>query len=175
MTLERFVCEYACGTDLSQIAAEDILQNAVFVTTEIDVVVRGKGLQVAASCVITVKPYAAVTVYAAVHFMVQERPEILVLIGPFFETGSSVDMACHNCHVLQVAFAPLVTDRAIMRVVQHKQFDNTGAEGPGLWIIDGYSKALRNRGHAGHDDFAPGVVFIPELFHSAEPAGAYRV
>ena len=71
MTLERLVGEYACGTDLCKIAAEDILQNAVFVTTEIDVVVRGKDPQVAAACVITVKPDAAVTVYAAVHFMVK--------------------------------------------------------------------------------------------------------
>jgi hypothetical protein len=71
MTLERLVCENTCGTDFRQIAAENILQKAVFVTAEIDVVVRGKDPQVAAACVITVKPDAAVTVYAAVHFMVK--------------------------------------------------------------------------------------------------------
>ena len=172
MTLERLVGEYACRTDLSQIAAEDILQNAVFVTTEIDVVVRGKGLQVAASCIIPIKPDAAVAVYAAVHFMVQERSEILVPVGPFFEPGSSVDMPCHQRHVLQVTFAALVTDRAVMRVVQHQQFDNACAEGPDLRVIDGYAEILCHRRHAGHDDLAAGVVFIPELLYSAEPAGA---
>ena len=39
MTLERFVCEYACGTDLCKIAAEDILHNTVFVAAEIHMVV----------------------------------------------------------------------------------------------------------------------------------------
>jgi len=84
-------------------------------------------------------------------------------------------MACHNCHVLQVTLAPLVTDRAIMRVVQHQQFDNAGAEGPDLRVIDGYAEVLCYGGHAGHDDFAPGIVFIPELLYSTKPAGAYRM
>jgi hypothetical protein len=107
--------------------------------------------------------------------MVQERPEILVPVGAFFEPGFSVNMACHYCHVLQVALAPLVTDRAIMRVVQHQQFDNACAKGPDLGIIDGYAELLCYRGHAGHDDFATGIVFIPELLYSAEPAGAHRM
>ena len=175
VTLERLVGEYACRTDLCQIAAEDILQNTIFMTTEIDVVVRGKGLQVTAACIIPIKPDAAVTVYATVHFMVQERPEILVPIRPFFKPGFSVDMSCHNCHVLEVTLSPLVTDRAIMRVVQHQQFDNARAEGFDLGIIGGYAEILCHRGHAGHDDFALGIVFIPELLHSAEPAGADRM
>ena len=46
---------------------------------------------------------------------------------------------------------------------------------PDLRVINGYTELLCHRGHTGHDDFATGIVFIPELLYGAEPAGPNRM
>jgi hypothetical protein len=70
MAFEGLVCEYAGRTDLSEIAAEDVLEHAVFMPAEVDMVMRGIGLQITASCIVPIKPHAPVAVDTTVHLMV---------------------------------------------------------------------------------------------------------
>ena len=71
--------------DLDQVAAELALQHAVFVPAEIDVVVGAEDVQVAPAGVVAVEAHAAVALDAAVHLVVDERPEVLVAVGALVE------------------------------------------------------------------------------------------
>ena len=73
-----------------------------------------------------------------------------------------------------MAFAALVAHRAIVRMVHHQPFDDAGAKLPRLGIIDRDAGSVRDWRHAGHDDFAAGVVFVLELFDRALAACAHR-
>ncbi|MNN88832.1 hypothetical protein D3C81_2065630 [compost metagenome] len=59
-----------------------------------------------------------------------------------------------------------------MRVVGHQPFNNTGAEGLGLFIFDGDPGVVGGRGHAGHDDTTTGVVLVGVLLDRALAASA---
>ena len=77
-----------------------------------------------ATGVVSVKVYASVTLDAAIHLVVDKRPEVLILIGSLAAPVSAVGVASHHRHVLQVTLAPFVTDRAVVWVVEHEPLDD---------------------------------------------------
>src|ERR1700754_4212203 len=81
---QRFVREHAGRTDLGQVAAERALQYAVLLSSEVDMVMRGKHIQVIPSGIVPVEPDTPVTFYAPVHLMVDQRSEILIPERAFF-------------------------------------------------------------------------------------------
>ena len=171
--LQRLVREYARGTDLDQVAAELALEHAVLVAAEVNMVVAGEDIEVPAAGVAPVEPDAAVALDAAVHLVVDEGAEMLVAVRSFFEPRSSIIVPGHDRHVLEVAFASLIADRAVMRMVQHEPFDDARPEGPRLGIIHGEAHAVGHGSHAGHDDPAARVLLVPKQLHRALPARAH--
>ena len=83
-------------------------------------------------------------------------------------------MARHDRHVLEVALATLIADRAIVRVVGHEPADHRGSELLRFGIVDGDPHSFRDRSHTGHDDHAVVVLLVAELFDRALAAGAHR-
>jgi hypothetical protein len=130
-------------------------------------------VQISAARVISIEPDAAVALDAAVHLMIDEGAEVLVLVRPFFEPGPAVGVAGHDRHILEVTLATFVADRAVMRVVHHKPFDDACAEGLRLGIVYGDAHAICQSGHAGHHDPASRILVVLELLHRALAAGAY--
>ena len=144
-------------------------------TAEINAVVPAKNAKVSSARVIVIKPDASITLNAAVHFVLYERPEILVSVSALFETIPAVNMPRHKRHILQVTFAALIADRAIMRMIYHKPFYYAFAEFDRFRVIYGNPCAVVCGRHARHHDFAFSVILILELFDRAHPAGAYRI
>ncbi len=115
----RFVGEYAGRADFYQVAGEFAFKRTVFRTTEVDVVMRAIYAQIRAVCVVFVVTHAAVAGDAAVHFVRDERPQILVAVSTLSETVTTEVVARHHGHILKVAVTALFTDRTIVRVVGH--------------------------------------------------------
>jgi len=173
MAAKRFIGEHARGTDFSKIAAERIFQNSVLGSPEIDGIMNCEDIEIAPSGVIPIIADAPVALDAAIHFMIEERPQILVPVGSLLESASAIVMACHHSHILKMAFASFIADRAIMRVIEHEPFNHACPESLCFGIIDGDPHAVSHRGHAGHYDFAFSVFLVSELLYGALPARAY--
>ena len=157
------VGEHTGGADLGEVAGEFAFEHAVFNATEVHVVVGAEYAEVGAAGVVLVEAHAAVAGDAAVHFVGNERAEVLVLVGTLGEAIAALVVAGHHRHVLQVAVTAFLTDRAVVGVVGHQPFDNAGAERLGLFIVDGDPGVVGGWGHAGHDDTTTGVVFVGVL------------
>ncbi len=133
-------------------------------------VMRSKDLKVSPARIIAVKADTAVALDAAVHLVSKKGAEVLIGISPLLKTESPVYMPGHKGHILEMAFAPLIADRAIMGMVGHEPFDYTFSEGLYLGIIDRNPYALFHRSHTGHDNPAPCIFFILEFLYCALPA-----
>jgi len=172
MLLERLVGEDARRADFDQVAAEFVFQHAVLVPAEIDVIVGRENVEIAPAGEVAIEPNATIALDAPVHLVVDQRTEILVVIRAFVEAEAPVGVPRHHRHVLQVAFAPLITNGAVMRVIFHQELDDRFSERHRLGVGDRDARPVRGRGHARHDDPAARVALILELFDGALPAGA---
>ena len=134
-------------------------------------VMGGEYVKIIAACIIFIKSNAPVTLYAPVHFMMNERTEILVGVSSFFIIVPAVVVSGHHGHILQMTTAAFVAHGTVMRMVGHQPFDNAGAERLGFFIVDGDPGVVGGRGHAGHDDATTGVVLVGVLLDRALAAG----
>ena len=171
---ERLVVEHAGGADLDEVAAELALERAALGAAEVHLVAQAEHAEVAAAGVVVVEARAAVAGDAAVELVGDERPEVLVLEGPLASAVAPVAVPGHHRHVLEVALAALVADRAVVRVAEHHELDHLGAEADRLGVEDVHLRALLRLGHAGHGDLALLVALAvgPVEAHGALAAGA---
>ncbi len=174
VVLQGFIREHACGADFHQVAAEFILQNAIFGTAEENRVPQRKRVQIVAASIVAIVAHAAVTLDAAIHFVIHQRTQVLIAKRALVEFVTAIIVTGHHSHILQVTFAALIAHRAVVRMIQHESLDNAGAESGSLRIIDGDPGAFRGGRHAGHDDFALLIVLVLELFDGTLAAGAHR-
>ncbi len=166
------VGEHPSGADFGEVAGERAFQCAFGVSSEVDVVPGTKGAQIGATGVVIVKAHAPVAGNAAVHFVGDERPQVLVAASALVEPVAAAVMAGHYRHVLQVAMAALLAHRAVVGVIDHQPLHHTGPESPGFLVIDIDSGLVRRRGHTGHDQNALVVVLVLVLAHRALATGA---
>src|SRR5215470_6618765 len=73
MLLQGLVGEDSSGTDFDQVAAEFVLQDAVFVAPEVNVVAHGEDIEIAPAGVVAIESDAAIALDAAVHLVIDER------------------------------------------------------------------------------------------------------
>jgi hypothetical protein len=132
--------------------------------------VNPKDLQVFPTREIPIKAYAAITLDASIHLVMNEWAHVLIPEGSLPETGLAVHVSGHHGHVLEVALASFVADRTIMGVVEHEPLDDRCPESLHLGIVDGDSGTVFGRGHAGHDNPPAGVVLVRECLDRALPA-----
>ena len=172
---ERLVRKNAGGADLDQVPAEFAFERALFMPAEIDVVVGPEHIKVAAASVISIEPDATVALDAAVHLVIDKGSQVLVVVRAFFEPRSAVSMAGHDRHILKVAFAAFIADRAVMRMVQHEPFDDARPESPRIGVVNGQPHAFGHQGHAGHGDPAVRILVVLEHLDRALTASAHGV
>jgi hypothetical protein len=151
MLSEGFVREDTCGTYLDEITAEFVFQRPVLKTAKINVLVYSEHPEIAPARVVCVEPQTSVAVDAPVHLMFNEGAEVLISVRAFLKPVFSIVVACHHGHVLQVAFTTFITDRAVVRMVDHQPFNYAGAELSGLGIVNRNSSPICGRRLAGGD------------------------
>jgi hypothetical protein len=122
---------------------------------------RSENLKVLPACVVIVEPNTSVTLNAAIHFMIDTRAQILIVVCPFLIAEFSVRVAGHNSHILQMTLTPFITDRTVMRVIYHEPFHYVFSKFPNFFLRDGNTEVLCNRLHASHHDLSIVIVFVP--------------
>ena len=95
-----FIGKDAGRTDFNQVAGEFALQHAVFRATEVDVIVSAIDAQVGTVGIVFIVANAAVAGDAAVHFVGDERPQILVTVGTLGKAVATEAMTGHHGHIL---------------------------------------------------------------------------
>src|SRR6185295_3914783 len=173
MLLQRLVCEYPRWANFHQVAAEFILQSAILMPAEIDVIVRGKYIEVASARIVTIKTDAAITLDATIHLVLDERTEILICERAFRETEFTICVTSHHSHVLQMTFTAFVTHGAIVRMVHHQPLNYTSAKLLRVWVTYGYTRAFSNWRHARHHDLTVRVVLVLKLLDRALPTSPH--
>ena len=171
---ERFVGKHTGGAYFHQVAAEAAFQAAVPSAPEVHLMVTTQSLQVLAAGIVLVIAHTAITGDAAVHFMIDERTQILIEESPFFPPVTAYGVPGHQGHVLQVAFTALFTDRAIVRMVDHHLFDDACTEGLGALVVEAVNAAVLYRGHAADCKPALGIIGVAVFDHCALATGTDR-
>ena len=85
MFLQGLVGEDSCGADFHEIAAEFIFQSAILEASEINTIMYAKDVEISATGIIAIESDTSIALDAAVHFMVDERAEVLIAISAFLE------------------------------------------------------------------------------------------
>src|SRR5207248_5175879 len=119
--------KYARGTDFHEVSAELVFEDPIFKSAKVDYVPKPERIQVVASRVLTVEAHAPLALDAAVHLMINERTEILILKCTLRKPVMPGAVAGHYCHVLQVTLATLIAHGTIVRMVLHDTFNHCGA------------------------------------------------
>src|SRR5208283_2130963 len=102
MVLQGLIREHTRRTNFDEIPAEFVLQDTVFATAKKYRVARGERVQISASRIVAVVAHAAVTLDAAVRFMIHQRAQVLVAKRALVEFVAPVVMTGHDGHVLQM-------------------------------------------------------------------------
>ena len=160
-----FIREYAGRADFYQVTGEFALKRTVFRTTEVDVVMCAIHAQILTVCVIFVVTHAAVAGDAAVHFVRDERPQILITVGTLGKAIATEAVTGHHGHILKVAVTALFTDRAVVRVVGHQPFHNAFTELFGFFVINRNKGAFGGWRHTGHHQATTRVFRVLILLH----------
>ena len=120
MGAEGFVGKDTGGTDFHQIAAEFAFQRAILKTAEINVVMDTECLKIIAPGIIVIETYAPVAGDTAVHFVIDKRTEILVIMGSFLASVTTKGVTGHDRHVLQMTFAAFFAHWTVVGMVSHQ-------------------------------------------------------
>src|SRR5690606_28829523 len=162
-----FIGEHAGRADLGQVAGKLAFEGAVFDAAEVDIIVRAEDAEVLATGVILVITHAAITGDTAVHLMVDERAEVLILVSALGEAIATLGMLRHHGHVLQMAVAALFTHRTIVRVICHQPFDDALAKCFRFGIVNGDVGVVGGGRHARHHQPAAFVIGVGVLLDGA--------
>ena len=172
--LESLVRKHTGGTHLDQVASEFALEHAVFGSAKEHGVAHQKRIQIVLAGVVSVIAHAPVALNTSIHLVIYERTEILIVKRAFLVLVAPVDVTRHHGHILQVALAAFVTDRAVMRMALHQPFNHTRAEGHSVRMFNGEASSFRRGPQAGHDQPPALVLRTHEQLHGTLPASSDR-
>jgi hypothetical protein len=123
-----FVGVDSCGTEIDEVPGKRTLKGPVHIPAEVGAISNLQSTEVSVSGKILIKPAAPPTVNAAVHFVPDQWPKILILISSFFPQGAPDPMPSGHGHILEQTLPSLVADRAVVGMVHHKPFDDVPAK-----------------------------------------------
>src|SRR5439155_6719618 len=151
---EQLVGEHPGGAELDQVAGERALERAVLEAAEVDAVAAPGGAEVAPARDLLVEAAAAVAGDAAVHLVLDELAQVLVLEGALAPAVAADAVPAGDGQILKLALAALVADRAVVRVVDHQPLDHALAELHRGLVERGDLHPVLGLGHAGHHQAA---------------------
>jgi hypothetical protein len=129
------------------------------------------GSQITVSGEFLIEAPASPAVNAAIHFVLDESAQVLIMVRALFPRKTPDPMAAGNRHILKQAMAAFVTNGTIVRMVHHEPFNDLPAEADSFFIPGGYHHAILCIHHAAH--FYPFNRAFHE-FDRTHPAGADR-
>jgi hypothetical protein len=100
MPLECLIGENARRTYLHEVAAKFTLEGAVLMAAEIDLVAEHQRVEIAAARIVPVESRAPVALNTAIHFMVDQGPQVLIIERALAAAVTAINVAVHDCHVL---------------------------------------------------------------------------
>ena len=116
--------EHPGGADIDEIAGKGAFQGPVAKSAEIGAAADLQRPQVPVAGIVLVEAAAAPALDAAVHFVLHEPAQVLVLVGALGAQEAPDAVAAGDGFVLEQAVPPFVAHRAVQGVVQHEPFDD---------------------------------------------------
>jgi hypothetical protein len=166
-----FVGVNPSGADVAEIPCKRAFQSAILVAAEKGAVANLHYTQVAVAGKFLIESRTPVTVNTTIHFVLDQRTQILIPIGPLHPKISSDPVPARNRHVLEQTVAPFIANRAIMGVVKHEPFNHVLTKIHCLFVGGRYYHAILSIDHAAHLHALEGAF---QKLHGADPAGAHR-
>ena len=166
-----FVGINARRADVDQVAGKGALQHSRGAAAEIDPAADAHHAQIPVSGEFLVVPRAAIALDAAVHFVLDQRSQVLVVVGALEAPVAAQAMATGNGQVLQQAVSAFVAHRAVVGMVEHEPFDDVPPEIHGFGIRGGNHHAVLGVDHAAHLDALDRSL---RKGHGTDPAGPHR-
>ena len=108
---------------------------------------------------------------AAVHFMLDQRTQILVRVGALEAPVAAKTVPAGNGQVLQQAVPAFVAHRTVVGMVEHEPFDDMPPKIHGFVIGGGNHHAVLGVDHAAHLNALDRPL---RKGHGADPAGPHR-
>jgi hypothetical protein len=161
----------AGGTDIHQVPGKRAFEFIIREPAEIDAISDLHRPEVSVSGKFPVKPGTSVAMDAAVHFMLNIWPQILVSIGSLFAPVYSNGVSAGPSFVLQQTLSALIAYRAIQGVIHHQQFDYSFAELDCLFVRSRNHHPILSVDHATHLN---ALEWTMDEFDGAHPARANR-
>src|SRR5580698_4993796 len=140
----------------------------------VDAVAQVKRVQIVPPRVFAIKTHASLALNATVHLVIHQRAKILIAKRSFAKAVNARAMTGHHCHVLKMAFAALVADRAIVWMVLHQALNHGRTKCRRFRVGNRDARVLRDWSHAGHYELACCVLLIAELLDRALTACSHR-
>ena len=172
---ERLIGENTRRADFDEVAAELAFQHAGLGAPKIHPGAGTERGEILAARIVSVKPHAAITGNAPVHFMVDERSEVLVFERPLVAPVDTRRVPGHDSHILQMTFAAFFADGTVVGMIFHQPLNHGCAEVHGVIGADCDPRAILHRCHAGHGESPPFVVLVGVLHDRALATSADRV
>jgi hypothetical protein len=167
----RFICINACRTEIDQVARKRAFKRTVAETAEIGVICDLHGPQVAITGKLLIESPASPAVNAAVHLVLDEDAQVLIMVGPFLAEITPDPLAACNRHILEETVPALVADGAVVGMIHHEPFNDMSAEVDRLFVCGGDDHAIAGIHHATHLDTFDRAF---QKLHRAHAASAHR-
>lgn len=100
--LECPVREHACRTNFSEVPTKFTFEDAVTAATKIHPVGRRICIKIVTARVVFIEPNAPIALNATVHFVIEERTQVLIAIRAFVESEFAIGVARHYRHILKM-------------------------------------------------------------------------
>jgi hypothetical protein len=158
-------------TDVDKITGKRAFQRTITDSAEVSTIPYLHGPQVMVSSKFLVEPAAPPTMNAPVHFMLNQRSQVLIIIGALFTQITLDPVATGNGHVLKQAVSSLIADRAVKGMIQHKPLNYVPAEIYCFFIIRGHHHSVPGINHAAHLHSLDRTLY---KFNRTNSTGAHR-
>ena len=92
----------------------------------------------------------AIAVNAAVHLMLNQGSQILIIISALRASISSYSVTAGDGHILEQAVSSFVTNRAIVGMIEHQPFNDGFSKLHGFFVRGGHDHAVLGLNHTAH-------------------------
>jgi hypothetical protein len=167
----RFIRIYTGGADIDKVARKRALKVSVSESPKVHAIPYLHSPQVPVPRKVLIKTPTSKAMDTAVHFVLDKRAKILIVVGTLSPQIPADRVATRNGLILQKAMAPFITDRAVMGVMKHEPFYDVSPEFRGFRVCGGYHHTVLGFLHAAHLNTFDRTL---EELYGADTAGTHR-
>ncbi len=160
----------ARGADVDEVAGKGTFQGSRLIAAVVDPAADLHDPQIFVAHELLVIANAPVTLDAPVHFVLYQRSQVLVRVGPFRSLIPPDPVPPGDRQILKQTMPPLVADRTVVGVVEHEPLNDVFPEIHRLGVRRGDLHAVLGVDHAAHLNPLEGAV---QAVDGADPARAH--